>query len=71
MAKTYPYSLLYHTCLGQLEDPYSFSSLYIEDLYSGQKTYVKHIQQIIDLLPRTIDPSSRYALRAQVTPSGH
>ena len=71
MARTYPYSLSYHTCLGQLEDPYSFSSLYIEDLYSGQKTYVKHIQQIIDLLPRTIDPSSRYALRAQVTPSGH
>ena len=71
MARTYPYSLSYHTCLGQLEDPYSFSSLYIEDLYSGQKTYVKHIQQIIDLLPRTIDPSSRYAFRAQVTPSGH
>ena len=71
MARTYPYSLSYHTCLGQLEDPYSFSSLYIEDLYRGQKTYVKHIQQIIDLLPRTIDPSSRYALRAQVTPSGH
>ena len=71
MARTYPYSLPYRTCLGLLEDPYSFSSLYIEDLYSGQKTYVKHIQQIIDLLPRTIDPSSRYTLRVQVTPSGH
>ena len=41
MARTYPYSLSYQTCLGQLEDPYSFSSLYIEDLYSGQKTYIK------------------------------
>ena len=71
MARTYPYLLPYRTCLGRLEDPCSFSSIYIEDLYSGQKTYVKHIQQIIDLLPRTIDPSSRYTLRAQVTPSGH
>ena len=71
MARTYPYFLPYRTCLGRLEDTCSFSSIYIEDLYSGQKTYVKHIQQIIDLLPRTIDPSSRYTLRAQVTPSGH
>ena len=62
MARTYPYLLPYHTCLGRLEDPCSFSSIYIEDLYSGQKTYVKHIQQIIDILPRTIDPSSRYTL---------
>ena len=71
MASTYPYSLSYNTCLGPTEDPYSFSSVYIEELYSGQKTYVKHVQQIVDLLPRTIDPSSRYTLRAQVTPSGH
>ena len=71
MARTYPYLLPYRTCLGRLEDPCSFSSIYIEDLYSGQKTYVKHIQQIIDLLLRTIDPSSRYTLCAQVTPSGH
>ena len=70
MARTYPYLLPYRTCLGRLEDPCSFSSIYIEDLYSGQKTYVKHIQQIIDLLPRTIDPNSRYTLRAQVTPLG-
>ena len=44
MARTYPYSLPYRTCLGHLEDPYSFSSIYIEDLYSSQKTYIKHIQ---------------------------
>ena len=71
IARTYPYLLPYRTCLGRLEDPCSFSSIYIEDLYSGRKTYVKHIQQIIDILPRTVDPSSRYTLRAQVTPSGH
>ena len=71
MARTYPYSLPYRTCLGRLEDPYSFSSIYIEDLYSGQKTYIKHIQQIVDALPKTMDPTSRFSLRAQVTPPGH
>ena len=71
MARTYPYLLPYHTCLGRLEDPCSFSSIYIEDLYSSQKTYIKHIQQVIDLLHRTVDPNSRYTLRAQVTSLGH
>ena len=71
MARTYPYLLPYRTCLGRLEDPCSFSSIYIEDLYSGKKTYIKHIQQIIDVLPKTVDPSSRSTLRAQVTPLGH
>ena len=71
MARIYPYLLPYRTCLGRLEDPCSFSSLYIEDLYNGQKVYVKHIQQIIDILPKSMDPSSRFTLRAQVTPLGH
>ena len=71
MARTYPYSLSYDTCLGPTEAPFSFSSVYIEELYSGQRTYVKHVQQIVDLLPRTLDPSSRYTLRAHVTPPGH
>ena len=71
MARTYPYLLPYRTCLGRLEDPCSFSSIYVEDLYSGQKTYIKHIQQIIDILPKTMDPSSRFTLCAQVTPLGH
>ena len=68
MARTYPYLLPYRTCLGRLEDP---CSLYIEDLYSGKEVYVKHIQQIINVLPKTVDPSSRFTLRAQVTPLGH
>ena len=71
MARTYPYSLSYDTCLGPTEDSFSFSSVYIEELRSGQRTYVKHVQQIVDLLPRTLDPSSRYTLRAHVTPPGH
>ena len=71
MARTYPYSLQYCTCLGRLEDPYSFSSIYLEDLYSSQRTYIKHIQQIVNALPKTMDPTSLFSLRAQVTPTGH
>ena len=71
MARTYPYSLSYDTCLGPTEDSFSFSSVYIKELHSGQRTYIKHVQQIVDLLPRTLDPSSRYTLRAHVTPPGH
>ena len=71
MARTYPYSLQYRTCLGRLEDPCSFSSIYLEDLYSGQRTYIKHVQQLVNALPKSIDPTSRFSLRAQVTPAGH
>ena len=71
MAQTYPYSLSYDTCLGPTIDPFSFSSVYIEELGSGHRVYIKHVQQIVDLLPRTLDPSSRYTLRAHVTPPGH
>ena len=71
MARTYPYLLPYHTCLGRLEDTCSFSSVYVEDLHSGQKTYIKHIQQLINILPKTMDPSSGFTMRTQVTPLGH
>ena len=71
MARKYHYSLPYRTCLGRLEDPCSFSSIYLEDLYSGQRTYIKHVQQLVNALPKSMDPTSRFSLRAQVTPAGH
>ena len=71
MARTFPYSLPYRTCLGRLEDPCSFSSVYLEDLHNGQKIYIQNIQQVINLLPKTTDPDSRFALRAHMTPTGH
>ena len=71
MARTFPYSLLYRTCLGHLEDPCSFANIYIEDLRNGQKLYIQNIQQIINILPKTTDPDSRFALRAHITPAGH
>ena len=72
MARTYPLSLAYGQCLGHEEgDPYSFSSLYLEDLRSGRKEYIINIQQLVDAIPKSLDPTSRFALRAQVTPPGH
>ena len=71
MARTYPLSLKYGQCLGHLEAPYAFSSLFLEDLHSGRREYLTHIQQLIDALPKSLDPTSRFALRAQVTPPGH
>ena len=71
MARTYPLSLSYKTCLGHQEDPFSFSSLYLEDLRNGQRTYLDTIEPLIDAIPKSRDPNSRFALRAQVTPPGH
>ena len=71
MARTYPLSLDYNQCLGSKEDPYSFSSILLEDLRSGQQEYLITVQQLIDDLPKSLDPTSRFALRGQVTPTGH
>ena len=33
--------------------------------------YIQNIQQVINILPKTTDPDSRFALRAHITPEGH
>ena len=72
MARTYPLSLKYGQCLGHKEGaPYAFSSLFLEDLRSGKREYLTNIQQLVEALPKSLDPTSRFALRAQVTPPGH
>ena len=71
MARTYPLSLDYNQCLGSKEDPYSFSSIHLEDLHSGEQEYLVTVQQLIDAIQKTVDPASRFALRGQVTPTGH
>ena len=71
MARTYPLWLPYNQCLGAKEDPYSFSSVYLEDLRNGDAEYLITVQQLIEAIPKTLDPNSRFALRGQVTPRGH
>ena len=71
MARTYPLSLAFNQCLGSKEDPYSFSSVHLEDLRSGDMEYLVTVQQLVDAIPKTMDPASRFALRGQGTPTGH
>ena len=71
MARTYPLSLEFNQCLGAKEDPYSFYSVYLEDLENGDLEYLTTIKQLVDALPKTLDPASHFALRGHVTPSGH
>ena len=71
MAQTYPLSLAFNQCLGSKEDPYSFSSLHLEDLHNGETEYLVTVQQLVDAIPKTLDPASCFALRGQVTPTGH
>ena len=71
MARTYPLSLLYNQCLGAKEDPYSFSSVYLDDLKNGDAEYLITVQQLIEAIPKMLDPNSHFALRGQVTSSGH
>ena len=71
MAKTYPLSLPYNQCLGAKEDLFSFSSVYLENLRNGDAKYLSTVQQLVEAIPKMLDPTSRFALRGQVTPSGH
>ena len=71
IARTYPPSLAFNQCLGSKEDPYSFSSVHLEDLHNGEVEHFVTVQQLVDAISKTLDPASRFALRGQVAPPGH
>ena len=71
MAWTYPLTLGFSQCLGAKEEPFVFSSVCVEDLRNGDLEYLSTIRQLVDALPKTEDPASRFALRGHVTPPGH
>ena len=62
MARTYPLSLAFNQCLESKEDPYSFSSVHLEDLHNGETEYLVTVQQLVDDIPKSLDPASRFAL---------
>ena len=70
MAITYPLTVTYNQCLGARVAPLSFTSLRLEDLRNEQSQYLSTMQQLVDALPKTEDPSSRYALRGHITRPG-
>ena len=70
MARTYPLTVPYHQFLGSRADPLSFASLRLVDLRNGQSQYLSTVKQLVDALPKTIDPSLRYAVRGHIARPG-
>ena len=70
MARTYPLSIEYNQCLGAKEEPLSFASVYLEDLRNGHMEYLATMKQLVDALPKTENPASRFALRGHVVHHG-
>ena len=70
MARTYPLFVSYNQCLGAKEDPCSFSSLYLEDLRTGHTEYLTTMKHLVDAMPKTENPASRFALRGHIAQPG-
>ena len=70
MARTYPLTVPYTQCLDSRANPLSFASLRLVDLRNGQSQYLSTMQQLVDALPNTEDPSSRYALQGHIARPG-
>ena len=59
MAGTYPLTVSYNDSMGSRENPLSFASLRLVDLRNGQSQYLSTLKQLLDALPKTLDPTSR------------
>ena len=66
MARTYPLTISYNECLGSRATSLSFANLRVVDLRNGQSQYLSTIKQLVDTLPKTEDPSSRFALQGYI-----
>ena len=70
MASTYSLTVSYNECLGSHANPLSFANLRVVDLWNGQSQYLSTIKQLVDALPKTEDPSSRFALQGHIARPG-
>ena len=70
MARTYPLTVPYTECLDSRANPLLFASLRLVDLRNGQSQYLSTIKQLVDVLPKTEDPSSRFALQGHIARPG-
>ena len=70
MARTYPLTVSYNDSMGSRENPLSFASLRLVDLRNGQSQYLSTLKQLLDALPKTLDPASRFALRGHIARPG-
>ena len=70
MARTYPLTIGYNDSLGTKANPLSFASLQLVDLRIGHSQYLSTMGQLIDALPKTLDPASRFTLWGHVAHPG-
>ena len=70
MARVYPLTIGYTEALGPKANSFSFASLRLVDLRSGQSQYLSTMKQLANTLPKTEDPTSRFAVRGHVARPG-
>ena len=70
MTRTYPLTVTYNECLGNSANTLSFANLCMVDLRNGQSQYLSTVKQLLDALPKTEDPSSRFILQGHVARPG-
>ena len=70
MARTYPLTVGYNKSMRSKENPLSFASLRLVDLHNGQSQYFSTMKQLIDALPKTLDPAYRFVLRGHIARPG-
>ena len=56
--------------MGSRENPLSFASLRLVDVRNGQSQYLSTLKQLLDDLPKTLDPASRFVLRGHIARPG-
>ena len=70
IARAYPLTIGYTEAMGPKENPLSFTSLRLVDLRNSQSQYLSTMKQLLDALPKTVDPASRFALRGHIARPG-
>ena len=70
MACTYLLTVDYNECLGRKANPLSFTSLRLVDLCNRHSQYLSTIGQLIDALPKSMDPASRFAVQGHIACPG-
>ena len=70
MARTYPLTVEYNECLGRKANPFSFASLRLINLRNGHSQYLSSSGQLMDALPKTLDPASCFTLRGHIARPG-
>ena len=58
MARTFPLTVSFNECLGSKANPLSFANLKLVDLRNGHSQYLSTIKQLVDALPKKLDPAS-------------